>query len=283
MNCKKLLAIGAFLGIFVNNSYGQQRAIEYTGEYGFSAGGAEYFGDLNPNYNFRAIEPAIGIFYRRFFNPYIGVRADFHFIQVGYSDAYSNNAFQKARNLSFNSNVWEFTLQGDFNFFKFIPGTSHRFTPYITFGAGIFLFNPYAYYQGNKYYLEPLGTEGQGSFAYPNRKFYALQALCIPVGAGVKYNVNKKINVGFEVVQRFTSTDYLDDVSTTYAGAAVFPTLPNGQSSIAYILQDRSNWNGQTPIGTMGRQRGDSKNKDQYLTFELNISFLISAYRCPTL
>jgi hypothetical protein len=26
------------------------------------------------------------------------------------------------RNLSFNSNIWELALQGDFNFFKFLPG-----------------------------------------------------------------------------------------------------------------------------------------------------------------
>ena len=43
--------------------------------------------------------------------------------------------------------------------------------------------------------------------------------------------MNPSMNVGFEVTYRFTTTDYLDDVSTTYAGSATFPTLPNGNPS----------------------------------------------------
>ncbi len=86
------------------------------------------------------------------------------------------------RNLSFNSNIWELALQGDFNFFKFIPGSEYfRFTPYITFGVGVFNYDPYAYYQGQKVFLRPLGTEGQGSAAYPDRKTYGSMAVCFPL------------------------------------------------------------------------------------------------------
>lgn len=259
----------------------QNSSTYYTGEFGFSAGGSEYFGDLNTNSSFRAVKPAIGIFYRKFFNDYIGVRAHFHFAQVGFSDQYSANEFQRRRNLSFDSNIWELALLGDFNFFRFEPGSDrYRFTPYLTFGIGGFAFNPYAWYQDQKYYLQPLGTEGQGSPQYPGRKPYNLQALCFPIGMGIKYNVNKKINIGLEAVHRFTTTDYLDDVSTTYAGPAAFPPGANGKQSIAAILQDRSGITG-TPIGVAGAQRGNSQNKDQYIFIELNISFLFTSYRCP--
>ena len=55
-------------------------------------------------------------------------------------------------------------LQGDFNFYRFMPGEADfRFTPYITLGAGIFNYDPYAYLNGDKYFLRPLGTEGQGT------------------------------------------------------------------------------------------------------------------------
>ena len=50
------------------------------------------------------------------------------------------------RNLSFNSNIWELALQGDFNFFRFMPGEpGFNFTPYITLGVGAFSYDPFAY------------------------------------------------------------------------------------------------------------------------------------------
>ena len=261
-------------------SHGQDASIQYTGELGISAGGAEYFGDLNTNSSFKGVHPSVGIFYRRFFNEYIGIRGSFHFAQLGFSDIYNTNDFEHRRNLSFNTNIWEVAIQGDFNFFKFTPGTDDRFTPYLTFGIGLFSFNPYAYYLGQKYYLQPLYTEGQGSFQYPDRKPYSLQAICFPLGAGLKYNINSRINVGMEVVHRFTTTHYLDDVSKTYAGISAFPPPVNGKPDIAYILQDRSGATG-TPIGIAGRQRGGNPNNDQYILFELNISILFTTYLCP--
>jgi hypothetical protein len=84
----------------------------------------------------------------------------------------------------------------------------------------------------------------------------------------------------FQIVHRITTTDYLDDVSTTFVGIDKFPVL-NGQPSVAGILQDRSFETG-TPIGTEGIQRGFSKQKDQYLMAEVGISFSISTYKCPT-
>ncbi len=43
-------------------------------------------------------------------------------------------------------------------------------------------------------------------------------ALVVPIGVGVKYALNERMNLGFEVVYRYTTTDYLDDVSKTYVG-----------------------------------------------------------------
>jgi len=48
------------------------------------------------------------------------------------------------------------------------------------------------------------------------------------------------MNLGFEIVYRFTTTDYIDDVSKTYVGISQFPTLPDGSPSLAAVLQDRS-------------------------------------------
>ncbi|MGO8055739.1 DUF6089 family protein, partial [Rhizobium leguminosarum] len=94
-----------------------------------------------------------------------------HYTNLGYSDIYNtHNEYQNRRNLSFNSNVFELALLGDFNFFKFVPGDpDHSFTPFVSMGVGVFSYDPYAYLGGQKYFLRPLGTEGQGSAAYPDR------------------------------------------------------------------------------------------------------------------
>jgi opacity protein-like surface antigen len=257
------------------------------GEFGVTAGAAHYFGDINTRAALNRPKPALGVFFRKQFGNYVGMRIAAHYAQVGYSDTYSKNDYQKTRNLSFNSNIWEIAVQGDFNFFQFVPGDpDHLFTPYVTLGAGVFTYDPYAYLDGKKEFLRPLGTEGQVA-GYKSRKPYSTMAFCFPLGAGVKYNINDKMNLSFEVSQRFTTTDYLDDVSTTYVGPAnaalIFPALPNGQTSVGYKLQDRSyELDPNNILGVEGRQRGFSKQRDQYIFAEIGISFNISSYKCPS-
>nr|WP_295869153.1 DUF6089 family protein [uncultured Chitinophaga sp.] len=257
-----------------------QNELEYVGELGISIGGAQYFGDLNTRGALNTIKPAVGIYYRKYLNEYVGVRAHGRFMQLGYSDAYNKNEFERHRNLSFNTDVFELALQGDFNFFKFEPGSlDHRFSPYLSGGASIFHFNPYAYLDGVKYKLQPLRTEGQGTALYPERKPYSLVSYAFVIGGGFKYNISKKVNVGLEALYRFTQTDYLDDVSTTYAGPGAFPALAGDKASVAYLLQDRSYATGER-LGVTGRQRGNSRDKDQFLTIELTISILFTSYNC---
>lgn len=261
----------------------QWESVRQEGEIGFSVGAAHYFGDLNTKGRLNRPKPTVGAFFRKQFGNYIGIRIGAHFAQLGYSDVYNTqNDYQRRRNLSFNSNIFELAVQGDFNFFKFVPGDpEHSFTPYVTIGAGIFSYDPYAFLNGQKYYLRPLGTEGQGLAAYPDRKPYNTMAFSFPIGVGVKYAINDRMNIGIEVAHRFTSTDYLDDVSTTYVGSDKFPPLPDGSPSIAQLLQDRSFETGDL-IGIEGRQRGLSKQKDQFIFAELTLSFNLTSYRCPT-
>lgn len=281
---KKLTGLFCLLIIVGTRVNAQMESVVYSGEFGFSLGAAHYFGDLNPRAHVNRPKLAVGAFFRKQFGNYIAVRVQGQFSQLGYADRYyDDNEFQRLRNLSFNTSVWELGLQGDFNFFKFIPGTEeYRFTPYVTLGASIFSYDPYAYLNGTKYYLRPLATEGQGLAAYPDRKPYGSMAYAIPFGVGIKYAINQKINIGFEVLHRFTTTDYLDDVSTTYVGADKFPLLPDGSTSVAGLLQDRSYEVTTTPIGIEGRQRGYAKQKDQFTTAQVTVSFNLTSYRCPT-
>lgn len=267
----------------INQASAQWESQVQEGEIGLSAGASHYFGDLNTRAKLNRPKFAVGAFFRKQFGNYIGLRVSAHYTQLGYSDIYNtHNEYQRRRNLSFNSNVFELALQGDFNFFKFVPGDPyHAFTPYITLGAGIFSYDPYAFLDGKKVMLRPLGTEGQGTPAYPDRTAYNTMGFCFPFGVGVKYALNDRMNVGFEVTHRFTNTDYLDDVSKTYVGADKFPPLPDGTPSAAQLLQDRSYETGDI-IGIEGRQRGYSKQKDQYVIAEVTFSFNLTSYRCPT-
>jgi len=282
---KKKTIIIFFAIVFAFSAHAQYGEF-LQGEFGFTVGAAHYFGDLNPGAAINRPKPALGIFYLKQFNNYLGMRVSAHYAQLGYSDIYSNNDFQKRRNLSFNTDIWELALHGDFNFFKFIPGDpDHAFTPFITIGAGIFTYNPYAYLEGRKVYLRPLGTEGQ-NINYKDasgnvRTTYGTMAFCFPIGIGIKYNINNKVNLSFQIIQRLTTTDYIDDVSTTYVGSDKFPPLPNGQPSDAQLLQDRSYETG-SPIGIENRQRGWSKQKDQYIIAEVGLSFTFSDYHCPS-
>jgi len=280
---RKLIFIGCLFTLVCLKGHAQEEAIVQEGEYGISAGASHYFGDLNPNPRFNRPNVAFGAFFRKQFGNYVALRIAGHYTFLGYADKYNtSNEFMRRRNLSFNTNIWELTLQGDFNFFKFVPGSLYnRYTPYITLGAGVFNYNPYAYYQGQKVYLRELGTEGQGSAAYPSRKPYGTMAVCFPLGVGVKYNLNRRMNLGFEVVYRFTTTDYIDDVSTTYAPDAQPHYLPDGSPTLWYAMQDRSNEVG-TPIGIKGRQRGYSNQKDGYLLAEIMLSFNLTSYKCPS-
>lgn len=276
---KKFVASFIITLIFSLHVNAQMNEYVQEGELGFTAGLGHYFGDLNNRGNINRPKIALGGFIQKQFGNYTSVRLSGHYALLGYSDIYSKNLYQQRRNLSFNTNIFEIALQGNFNFFKFIPtDPNHSFTPYATLGIGMFTYNPYAFYHNQKIYLRPLHTEGE-TF-YKGRKEYGSVAMCFPIGFGVKYAVTDKVNVSFEVCHRFTTTDYIDDVSKTYVGIDKFPGTGGGKS-IAGIMQDRSFEVGE-PIGIEGRQRGFSKQKDQYLIAEFGVSFNITSYRCPT-
>lgn len=250
-------------------------------EFGVSAGASQYFGDLNDEYGLKYVRPAVAGFGRFHLNPYISVRANLLYTHVGYRDDLSSNPYNKMRNLSFQSNIYEGSLQAEFNFFRYHTGeVNSRFTPYLTGGIGAFYYNPYTIYDDKKYFLRPLGTEGQQS-GIGNGKKYSKISMCFPVGAGFKYWILPGVNLGVEIADRLTLTDYMDDVSTTYVGSQNFPTDPKNPNP-AYVLQDRSiEIDPNNPLGRAGKQRGNSSTKDQYMMVLINLSFQLKVYKCP--
>jgi len=208
------------------------------------------------------------------------IRGGFNYSIVGGADRFSDDDSLKARNLAFETKLTEFSVLGEYYFFNL---SEQKFSPYIFAGLAVYHFNPYAYDANkNKIFLKPLSTEGEGLSQYPDRKSYGLTQLAIPFGGGVKYAFTDNLRLGLELGMRKLFTDYFDDVSTTYVDPIVFWDPASGlPQPPAYFLHDRSNEIGE-PIGIPGRARGNSKQKDQFVTAMFYISFNLQSYKCPT-
>jgi Domain of unknown function (DUF6089) len=270
----------SFIVFFVVMSvvFGASAQRYFTGiDVGIGLGGSQYFGDLNDHYGLKTIGPAGGVYVRQRMNAYIAVKAVANYTKIGYDDKYNTDPYQKQRNLNFQTGIFEVALQAEFNFFKYITGDpQYRFTPFLTGGVGVFYYDPYTTYNGVKYYLRPLGTEGQKA-GFKGRKYDNMSA-CFPLGLGFKYWLKGGVNLTLEFADRLTTTDYIDDVSTTYVGRKRFAS-----NSIALALQDRSQEiAGTEMLGREGKQRGNSSSFDQYFMAMLSISFNFTSYRCPS-
>src|ERR1700748_2081995 len=97
---KLLLSVLLFFLAYIRVK-AQEEAIVQEGEYGFSVGASQYFGDLNPNPRFNRPNIAMGAFFRKQFGNYVALRLAGHYAFLGYSDRYNtNNEFMLRRNLS---------------------------------------------------------------------------------------------------------------------------------------------------------------------------------------
>lgn len=270
-------------------------------EVGLFLGSSYYNGDLNTSAPFLMAQPAGGVAYRYVLNPRWAFKFNGYLGTVEGNDAFNPDAGLRSRNLHFKSMVLEFAGNMEFNFLKFVPGSDRdRFTPFIFGGLSVFRFNPKSQFQGDWYYLQPLGTEGQGTTAYPDRKSYSLVSVGIPFGLGVKFSLGQSTVMGFEWGMRKTFTDYLDDVSKTYADPTV---LWSENTQAAMLFGNRSAENDAILIGLQlsaetgkgvaedlttyagmmspmtGQQRGDESNKDWYSFVGITFTFQIKGPR----
>jgi len=268
---KKYFSI-VFLFLLVSQKADSQKFKQYS-EFGLMIGTTYYIGDLNPSTQFYQSKLAGGIMFRKNVNPRFAWRFNAILGSIAADDALSNNPFQLNRNLSFRSHVAEFSGLLEFNFLPYEVGDdAYRFTPFIFGGLAVFNHNPRALLDGFYVPLQPLGTEGQGNTFYPAKKPYALTNVAIPFGVGIKWHLNSNLGFALEWGLRRTFTDYLDDVSTTYADPAA---LLAEKGINAVILADRSL--SEPGISNVGRQRGNSKTLDWYSFAGLTITFKIRA------
>ncbi len=257
------------LGLFVLLS-SELRSQAYV-DVGLNVGLANYSGDLSPS----NVGPIIaqshisaGTFVRLNMNKRFSFNVSGVYAGVSGADSKSGSESQMRRGLDFYSDIFELSGNLEFNIFPYsvIEGDS-RFTPYGFVGFGAFKFDPRTRYEGEWVRLQPLGTEGQGTSAFPNKNKYSLVQLNIPFGGGVKFKLSDKIT-GFAALNwRWTFTDYIDDVSTVYVSSEIL-AAENGE--LAAILSNKTG----EPVQT-GDKRGGETVNDYYFTGTVGLAFAL--------
>ncbi|MBX7201886.1 MAG: hypothetical protein IT240_09960 [Bacteroidia bacterium] len=228
----------------------------------------------------------LGFRYRR--SPVISYKFNLTYGFVAGRDSLTRETFRENRNLSFRSPILETSLQFEVSILQ-VKSTRSRYklqgvrgksgidiNVYMFGGVGGFFFNPKAKYGGRWWALQPLGTEGQG-IAASRSKYKRVQA-CFPVGFGFRIPLrDKNWTLGFEYGMRITTTDYIDDVSTSYFS----PTLIGDKyGPVAAKLSNRSLIPSEVPTSAqVGQQRGDPTDRDAYMFGIVTLTYRLKSGR----
>lgn len=239
-------------------------------------GVANYQGDLQDRrFTTQQAQIAIGIGVQYDINKHFAVRGMANYGRISGDDRFNKDAGLRARNLSFKSQILEGNVQ---IMYRILDMEEKRWTPYLVAGLGVFGFDPYTHDTlGNKFYLQPLGTEGQGLTAFPDRAMYSRVQLTIPFGGGIQLRLNDQITLGYEIGMRKTFTDYLDDVSTNYVDPAIL-LAGRGQLAVdlAYRGDELKDGNLNYPTGGT---RGGPEFKDWYYFQGITVNFRLGGSR----
>jgi len=232
--------------------------------YGFTVGTgfASYFGDLCPTGDcYTRPRPQFNIGGRMSLAPNISLRAELQYYNISSSDAKYGDESRKRRNLEFYANNIELSVTSQFDFVPVTVANSRysrrsMFNMYGFLGVGFTTNNPNVKFEGKKYNLRKLQTEGDA---------YSPIAAVVPFGLGARFKLDVTSDILIEAGYRYTFTDHLDDVSADkYLPASAF------SNPAAYALSDR-----RAEVGTpllLGHIRGNSSKKDSYYIF--NVKYL---------
>ena len=235
-------------------------------EVGVEGGITTYFGDLNVSSSFKDYKPAFGVFYRRNINPHFAWKTNLNVGELAFDEKLSSNVYFNYQNLNFRAILGEATSVMEFNFFKYKSNKMKdcRWSPFIFLGVGMMYYHLDARYDNQWIALPPLQTE---------QNAYNTLLLVVPMGGGLKFNIAQAITLEIEGIYHHTYTDYLDDVSTSYTGKAIYangkPTNIADPSNPLYPLSHLT-----------GKQRGE-QFYDKYLFTMISLSYTFHSPHCP--
>lgn len=178
-------------------------------------GGANYQGDLVPTLHPYPGETnfAAGLSARYFLGKEWALRLGATYGQLSGTDQnFTNTDFTVKRQISFKSEIIESSLLFEWEPFgkRRYPGFNQfkaLISPYVFVGGGVAISNPepeFALYRNGEAPPEVLLDK---AMKYPATNF------AIPMGAGIKFDLSKRLALGLEGGTRYAFTDYLDGVS----------------------------------------------------------------------
>lgn len=276
-----------FLLLALNNNAEAQRwkknrsyLTVHLGATGFlgDLGGGKDIGSIGPkDFDFQTTRPLLGVGYSYLLSERFNLKTNAYLGWIGGDDQWTPQYHRNARNLHFRSILGELSAQAEY--YVTVQNIGKNWgrrkakkmpvTTYVFAGIGGIYFNPKAQYtDGTWHALQPLNTEGQG--LVETRKPYSRFSVAFPFGVGAKYEINRRYSLGFEYGLRYTLTDYMDDVSSTYFDrekirqeygdiAAYFSNPADlTDSEVAYITK-------------AGEQRGNPNGNDAYMFAQFSL------------
>jgi hypothetical protein len=244
---------------FVQLVNGQHlQLIENRGEIGVFGGRSGSATDLVTDY-FSSYYMG-GLYYKKQYNDYAGIRFNYEKIQLGSDDTLSKNIYEKRRGMRFLRDFHDISLLGEFYFTRFLPGNKkYRFTPFIGFGVGYMLPTSDGIKQIVYSSVTPLFVDSSSMPEVKKTKGF----VNFPIQLGFKFNLSQRWNFFAEGMYRFVNSDELDFLAD---GALVVQTqkytsVPVGSDAISNNFQ------------------GSRSGKDQFFTIKAGISYnLIKIY-----
>lgn len=165
----------------------------YRYEVGPALGVTGYLGDVNTSNMYKMPRVAGGGIFRYNMNSRFAFKGNLLYVNLAGDSKNIESQFPYQQQYNFNAHVIDLGGQVEFNFFHFGEGPRYkhykRITPYMTAGIGAEL-----------------------SFANGNTSF----GVVLPLGAGVKFKVKERLNLGFEFTMRKSFSDKLDGITDLY-------------------------------------------------------------------
>lgn len=159
----------------------------YKYDFGVGLGMSGYLGDANESNLFKHPGFAAHINARYLFDSRWAIKAQIGMSTLSGNTADFDNVLPFGENYSFKSTVADLSVRGECNFFAFGIGETYkrlrRWTPYITAGLGASM----AMTDGNNYV-----------------------AFSIPLGAGVRYKLSRRVNLHAEFTMTKVFGDHVD-------------------------------------------------------------------------
>ena len=168
---------------------------QYRMEIGAGVGMVSYEGDFNGNV-LKNMQPMFSALWRYNFDPYKDLRlsATYGKLKGSSKDADTYYPDYATEEYSFNRNLLDVSLVFEYNFWPYGTGRDYRgakrLTPYIYGGIGA------------------TSASGGGS--------KSVFTANVPIGLGVKYKLNERMNLGLDWGIHFSLSDELDGVKDPY-------------------------------------------------------------------